>query len=82
LLTFLDHDRVLPVALRLVDGRDTLAFLREWYVGGWLPRDEPLVRRWAAHALSADEYETLLGGSASGFASTMSSLDWFVPTGA
>ena len=63
LLHPIEDGRVMSVAQMYIGTSDTLAFLRDWYGGGWLPRDEFLARRWAAAVLSADSHETLFGTS-------------------
>ena len=63
LLHPIDDGRVMPVAQIYIGATGTLPFLRDWYGGGWLPRDERSVGRWAAAVLSADAYETLFGTS-------------------
>jgi len=65
LLHPIEDGRVMSVAQMYIGTSDTLAFLRDWSGGGWLPRDEFLARRWGAAVLSADSHETLFGTSGS-----------------
>lgn len=53
----LTEDQVLPKLREVLAGEDCWPLLRDWYVRGWVPRDDAFVQEWAEAMLPADEYE-------------------------
>ena len=56
--TFDGH--VLMIARTMIAPTDCLAFLRDWYCQGWIPRDDSDAQQWAESTLSADDCEEVL----------------------
>lgn len=56
-----DED-VLPKLKETLHAEDPWPLLRDWYLHGWIPRDDAFVQEWAEATLSADECEQLLIG--------------------
>lgn len=51
---------VLLAAQHMVGDDDAFVFLRDWYLGGWLPREDAAVQSWAERVLSAGDCEWLM----------------------
>jgi len=51
---------VLTIARMMVTPPDFLAFLRDWYCAGWIPRNDIEAQQWAESTLSADDCEEIL----------------------
>ncbi|HEX7369992.1 MAG TPA: hypothetical protein VF284_06900 [Rhodanobacteraceae bacterium] len=49
------YQSVLGELRQLVSDDDCFALLRDWYVDGWLPRNDGFVQQWAEATLSADD---------------------------
>lgn len=55
----LADDEVLPALRKALAGDDGEPLLRDWYLRGWIPRDDAFVRAWAEATLPADACESI-----------------------
>lgn len=62
IITRLDDNTVLPELRAILGDTDGWPLLCDWYLDGWLPRDDAFVQAWAEATLSADECEFVLNG--------------------
>lgn len=60
----LTNEMVPPKLREILGNTDGWPLLCDWYLDGWLPRDDAFVQAWAEATLSADECEFLLNGLA------------------
>jgi len=58
--TALDAAAALGAALRLLKPRDITLFVRDWYAGGWFPRNDASILPWIERQFGADHCESLL----------------------
>lgn len=54
--------QVVNTARSPVGNAGTLRFLLDWYVNGWIPRNDVLARAWAEEALSPTDCDLVLEG--------------------
>lgn len=62
LIVPIPNDKVLGELRTLVCDDDCLTLLRDWYIGGWLPRNDAFVQQWAESILSADDCLNIIYG--------------------